>query len=82
MSERSLRLGLTVDIRFFVDGKAWVQRRWPQVPRAGDEVMLGSKGDKTAFRVVRVVWGVEADEYPISQSCNVELIRAADAGTE
>lgn len=54
-----------VSINFYVDGGLFAFRAWDVVPRVGDEVMLGPKVDgrtRQAYRVTRVVWGVEGPE--------------------
>ena len=72
-----------VDIRFFIKGERhrYAQRSWPHVPRVGDEVMLHAGGayefivdanGKAAFRVTRVVWGVESDDQSW-QSVSIEI---------
>jgi len=61
-------------IMFFVDNERFAQRRWHAVPRVGDEVMLGRSAGKKPYRVVRVVFGVEADNaLPDQQDVNIEL---------
>ena len=60
---------------FFLDGKQVALRTWYAVPRVGDEVMLGSNKPKKAYRVVRVVWGVESSEEDAlhRQAMNIEI---------
>lgn len=64
-------------IMFFIANKRYAQRRWHTVPRVGDEVMLKDReGIKQAHKVVRVVFGVEADNaLPDHQDVNIELRR-------
>lgn len=67
-------------IAFFLDGERYALRQWSHVPRVGDEVMLGAgrdrPGEKMACRVVRVVWGVEAETDPHNlQFINIEIER-------
>jgi hypothetical protein len=71
-----------VEIGFFVGQNKYAVRRWPSVPRVGDQVMLGAGKDypadafgKAAFVVVRVVWGVEAvDAHRYDpQAVNIEV---------
>ena len=66
-------------IRFFDAHGEYAGRYWHHVPRAGDEVMLNAgkryKADasgKAAFRVRRVVWGVEGPDDRI-ECANVEI---------
>lgn len=67
-------------IYFFVEGQRYATRAWHAVPRVGDEVMLNDRtknGDKSVFRVIRVVFGVEnKDDATLGYQCvNVELER-------
>ena len=64
-----------VSILFFIGSERFAGRRWHAVPRVGDEVMLGpNRNAKKPYRVVRVVWGVEADTaFPEQQDVNIEL---------
>lgn len=63
-----------VGITFFVDGERYAFRRWHAVPRKGDETMLrNSQGVKVPFKVLRVVWGVEADVDIDGQQANIEI---------
>lgn len=75
-----------VDIRIFLDGKPYAARYWHHVPRAGDEIMLqyppkGPKGEKCAFIVKRIVWGVEGPREADRdvQAVNIEVTRAKDS---
>lgn len=70
---------MTVLIVFFVNDDRYAQRRWLAVPRVGDEVMLGPNAkEKLPFKVVRVVFGVEADGAMLGeQDVNVEVVRCA-----
>ena len=74
---------MPIQIAFFVGNEKWAVRYWAAVPRVGDEVMLGAGKDrfeadpfgKAAFRVKRVVWGVEPLDASINdrQDVNVEV---------
>lgn len=67
-----------IEVMFFVGKRRYGVRYWFAVPRKGDEVMLGDKDrqndphGKAPFKVVRVVWGVEAPDGK-RQSVNVEI---------
>lgn len=70
---------MTIDIKFFVGREAYAARYLDQVPRVGDEIMLGAgksfeadKDGKAAFKVIRVVWGVERPRSN-RQAVNIEL---------
>lgn len=70
-----------VNIRFWLDEKEFGARTWPQVPRVGDEVMLGPfiKGKiRQAYRVLRVCWGVEGENEFLTQCVNVEIEKVKD----
>ncbi len=64
-----------LSIRFFLDGKIFASRSWHAAPRAGDEIMFGPNDPKKAYRVVRVVWGVEGPEEDAlhRQAVNIEI---------
>ncbi len=65
-----------VSISFFLGGEPWGARFWRQVPRQGEEVMLGEKNDvRSAYRVTRVVWGVEGPDEELLgiQAVNIEV---------
>lgn len=67
-----------VSIRFFLGGMAWGARLWRQVPRRGEEVMLGGKHEgRGADRVTRMVWGVEGPDEELLgiQAVNIEVER-------
>lgn len=68
-----------VSIRFFDDHGEYAARYWCHVPRAGDEIMLNAgqryfadPHGKAAFRVKRVVWGVEGPNDR-SECVNIEI---------
>jgi len=65
-------------IYFFLKKERYAMRVWWNVPRVGDEVMLNFKGKQKAFKVIRVVWGVESEaEYGMGYQCaNVEIVPA------
>ena len=72
-------------IKFYVGGREYAVRRWHQVPRVGDEIMLRDpanpaacdKYGKRAFSVKRIVWGVESEQEERDgwQAANVEIER-------
>ena len=66
-----------LSIQFYVKGTLFAMRSWHSAPRVSDAVMLGPGTHKTAYRVKRVVWGVEApqEESPYHQAVNIELVR-------
>lgn len=73
-------MGERISISFFDSIGEFAQRYWYEVPRMGEEVMLGAgtryvadKDGKAAFRVKRVVWGVEGPNDRRSQCVNIEL---------
>jgi hypothetical protein len=66
---------VNIDISFFLDGQQIATRRWSAVPRKGDEVMLGAHGQKEAYKVKRVVWGVEGPDPRDLQAVNIEVVR-------
>ena len=76
MSEWKDRIG----IQFVFRNEPYAYRSWRVVPRVNDEVMLRHEGQKKAFMVTRVVWGVESDEEEDlgRQSVNIEVTLAKD----
>lgn len=79
-----------ISIRFFDGHGEFAARYWTHVPRAGDEVMLGSgkrylnladSAGKVAFTVKRVVWGVEGPNDR-SLCVNIEIVLAPLASKE
>ena len=76
MKKRRVMRDTEVSIRFFLAGKEWGARFWRQVPRRGEEVMLGGKHEvRGAYRVTRVVWGVEGPDEELLgiQAVNIEV---------
>ncbi len=70
-----------VSIGFFDGQRKYAGRYWSLVPRVGDEVMLNAgeryaenadASGKAAFRVKRVVWGVEGPSDHC-QCVNIEI---------
>ena len=64
-----------LSIYFFLDKKAFALRSWHAAPRVDDEVILGPTTPKKAYKVVRVVWGVEGPEEDAMrrQAINIEI---------
>ena len=76
-----------IAIKFFDADGEYAGRYWHHVPRVGDEIMLGGgkkypkdKAGKSAFKVIRVVWGVEGPNDR-NECVNIE-IRPAEAANE
>ena len=62
-----------VAIHFFVDGKPFAFRRYNDLPAVGDEMVFHKRdGTFTTYKVVRRVFGAEADDTS-SQRVNIEL---------
>lgn len=66
-----------INIEFYLDGRRFALRSWHVVPRVGDEIMFGPERPKLAYRIKRVVWGVEGPEEDRMdrQAVNIEIER-------
>ncbi len=63
----------TVLIYIYVGGFKHGMRRWPAVPRVGDQIMVKVEGDFKLYRVRELIWD-EDSEFQCIVHCHVRPV--------
>lgn len=62
-----------VGIYLIMDNQTFGYRRWPAVPRVGEEILLNHGPKEYTVKVKTIVWGVVRDDDPFGCVVNMEV---------